>query len=71
MKINTIVQSYNPYQVERAISDAGIKNEAVQKMSSADFESKVERIKREIEEGTYKVDLEKTASAIANSLLGN
>jgi anti-sigma28 factor (negative regulator of flagellin synthesis) len=32
--------------------------------------SKVERIKQEIENGTYKVDLSKTATAMSKELMG-
>jgi anti-sigma28 factor (negative regulator of flagellin synthesis) len=53
-------QNINNYQVENQ------KNK--QKVQDTKKLSRVEEIKRAIENGTYKVDIEKTAKAMANAL---
>lgn len=45
------------------------KIEKVTEVSETQVETKVERIKRELAEGNYKLDLEKTANALADKLI--
>jgi anti-sigma28 factor (negative regulator of flagellin synthesis) len=58
----------NPY-----LQNTKIETNAQSKKNSTEnidlkIESKVERIKREIESGTYKVDINKIAEAIASTI---
>ena len=66
MNINKTVAS-NPYQKDMKVDKAEIKQK-VEEIQSKN-ESKVDRIKREIAEGTYKVDIQATAESIAKDLL--
>ncbi len=59
---NTLANNYK-------ISGNGDKQEVQNKNIKSKEESKVESIKKSIETGSYKIDLDKTANKIADTLL--
>ena len=60
MKIN--LNTINNYQIET-------NQQNKQKVNQSKKISRVEEIKQQIQNGTYKIDIEKTAKAMAKSLL--
>ena len=59
---NALVNNYK-------ISNSSDKQEVQNKNIKSKKESKVESIKKSIETGSYKIDLDKTANKIADTLL--
>ena len=59
---NALVNNYK-------ISNSSDKQEVQNKNIKSKEESKVEAIKKSIETGSYKIDLDKTANKIADTLL--
>ena len=59
---NTLANSYK-------VSNSSDKHEVQNKNIKGKEESRVEAIKKSIEAGTYKIDLEKTANKIADTIL--
>lgn len=66
MEIGKTLNIQREYQKIEKTTDKLIETKSEETKSE---ETKVERIKREIDEGTYKVDLNKTAELIAKSLI--
>lgn len=62
VNVGTLVNNYK-------ISNNNGKKEIQNKNIKSKEESKVEAIKKSIEAGTYKIDLDKTANKIADTLL--
>ncbi|WP_457564245.1 flagellar biosynthesis anti-sigma factor FlgM [Caminibacter sp.] len=60
--IRRIFSGFNNFQIENS-------NQNRNKVSQTTKISRVEEIKRAIHNGTYKIDIEKTAKAMAKALL--
>lgn len=60
--IRRIISGFNNFQIENT-------NQNRQKIQETTKTSRVEEIKKAIEAGTYKIDINKTAQAMAKALL--
>jgi len=64
------IQTSNPYLIDSLKKDKEpIQNKKEEKVEEVNYVTKMDRIKKEIEEGTYKINLNSTVESIANELM--